>query len=52
MNGINVRRHVKGKKQQVKLQSTQAQSDYVLNFNAADNNDRDSAKYSTTIQTH
>ncbi len=50
LNGINVRRHVKGKKQRVKLQSTQAQSDYVLNFNAADNNDCDSAKCSTTIK--
>ena len=51
-NSIDTKRHVKGKQEQITIQSTQAQQEYVQNYGGVDRNDRDSAEYSTTIQTH
>ena len=50
--GLDVKRHVKGKKMRDKFPAPQVQKDYAAYFNAVDRNDRDSADYSTSIKTN
>ena len=49
---ILVTRGTKGKKEKDIITGTMAQQDYAKNYAAVDRNDRDSADYSTTIQTY
>ena len=50
--GLDVKRHVKGKKMRDIIPAPQVQKDYATYFNAVDRNDRDSADYSTSIRTN
>ena len=47
-----VKRHVKGKRQRIKLNAPPIQPEYVKYFNAVDVNDHDSADYSVSIRTN
>ena len=47
-----VAHHIKGKRSREVFPTPQAQVEYVKYFNAVDKNDRDSADYSTSIQTN
>jgi len=51
--GKSVKRHTKGRRGRgrIEIAAPQSQQTYVENFNAVDRNDRDSADWSTTIQT-
>ena len=49
--GLEVKRHVKGKKRRETIRAPQVQADYIKYFNDVDQNDRDSADYSTLIRT-
>ncbi len=51
-NSIDTKRHVKRKQEQITIQSMQSQQEYVQNYGGVNRNGRDSAEYSTTIQTH
>jgi len=51
-NGLSVKRHVKGKSTREVIEGPRAQRDYITFFNAVDRSDRDSADWSTSIQTN
>jgi len=50
--GLAVMRHVKGNKLRVCIGGPRARALYAKYFNAVDQNDRDSADYSTSIRTN
>ena len=52
INGLSVKRHVKGKAMREVIEGPRAQQDYVTFFNAFDRSDRDSADWSNTIRTN
>ena len=51
-DGLTVKRRIRGQREQVTIREPQAHADYVQSMNGVDRNDRDSADYSTSIQTN